>query len=93
MQVRMKGHSEAMTTEGRGIPLIRVLKEGRPRRPSFFANKKGWRTMSEPTEKTRATITVSSKGTQLGEIVLRFFHDVAPGHVKNFTNVGPKRLL
>src|SRR5216117_4058921 len=40
--------------------------------------------MSEPTEKTRATISVSCKGTQLGEIVLRFFHDVAPGHVKNF---------
>ena len=43
--------------------------------------------MSEPTENTRATITVSSKGTQLGEIVLRFFHDVAPGHVKNFTKL------
>src|SRR5438309_11800232 len=40
--------------------------------------------MSEPTEKTRATISVSSKGTQLGEIVLRLFYDVAPGHVKNF---------
>lgn len=40
--------------------------------------------MSEPTEKTRATISVSSKGTQLGEIVVRLFHDVAPGHVKNF---------
>src|SRR5262245_24999631 len=43
--------------------------------------------MSEPTEKTRATISVSSKGTQLGEIVLRLFHDVAPGHVKNFTQL------
>ncbi|MCG3778527.1 MAG: Peptidyl-prolyl cis-trans isomerase B [Nitrospira sp.] len=43
--------------------------------------------MPEPTEKTRATITVSSKGSQLGEIVLRFFHDVAPGHVKNFTKL------
>jgi len=43
--------------------------------------------MSEPTEKTRATISVSSKGTPLGEIVLRFFHDVAPGHVKNFTKL------
>ncbi len=40
--------------------------------------------MSEPTEKTRATISVSSKGTQLGAIVLRLFYDVAPGHVKNF---------
>jgi peptidyl-prolyl cis-trans isomerase B (cyclophilin B) len=43
--------------------------------------------MAEPTERTRATISVSSKGTQLGEIVLRFFHDVAPGHVKNFTKL------
>ena len=43
--------------------------------------------MSEPTENTRATISVSSKGTQLGEIVLRLFHDVAPGHVKNFTKL------
>jgi peptidyl-prolyl cis-trans isomerase B (cyclophilin B) len=40
--------------------------------------------MSEPTENTRATISVRSKGAQLGEIVLRLFHDVAPGHVKNF---------
>src|SRR4026209_1994668 len=43
--------------------------------------------MSEPTEHTRATISVSSKGAQLGEIVLRLFHDVAPGHVKNFTKL------
>ena len=43
--------------------------------------------MSEPTEKTKATISVSSKGTPLGEIVVRFFHDVAPGHVKNFTKL------
>ena len=43
--------------------------------------------MSEPTEKTRATISVSSKGAHLGEIVLRLFHDVAPGHVKNFTKL------
>jgi peptidyl-prolyl cis-trans isomerase B (cyclophilin B) len=43
--------------------------------------------MSEPTENTRATISVSSKGTPLGEIVLRLFHDVAPGHAKNFTKL------
>jgi len=43
--------------------------------------------MSEPTENTRATIFISSKGTHLGEIVLRLFHDVAPGHVKNFTKL------
>jgi peptidyl-prolyl cis-trans isomerase B (cyclophilin B) len=40
--------------------------------------------MSEPTEKTRATISVSSKGQALGDIVVKFFHDVAPSHVKNF---------
>ncbi len=49
--------------------------------------------MSEPTANTRATISVSSKGAQLGEIVLRFYHDVAPGHVKNFTQLSPGRLL
>jgi peptidyl-prolyl cis-trans isomerase B (cyclophilin B) len=43
--------------------------------------------MAEPTEKTRATISISNKGSQVGEIVLRFFHDVAPGHVKNFTKL------
>jgi len=43
--------------------------------------------MSEPTENTRATISVSNKGAQLGEIVLRLFPDVAPGHVKNFLNL------
>src|SRR4029079_15467432 len=43
--------------------------------------------MPEPTEKTRAIISVSSKGTHLGDIVLRFFHDVAPGHVKNLTKL------
>ena len=48
--------------------------------------------MSEPTEKTRATITISSKGAQLGEIVLRFFHDVAPGHVKNFTKLAQEGI-
>src|SRR5512134_1252693 len=40
--------------------------------------------MSEVNEKTRAKIGVSSKGQPLGDIVLKFFHDVAPGHVKNF---------
>jgi len=43
--------------------------------------------MSEPTEKTRATVSVTSQGAHLGDIVLRFFHDVAPGHVKNFTKL------
>jgi peptidyl-prolyl cis-trans isomerase B (cyclophilin B) len=38
-------------------------------------------------EKTRATIAVKSKGHHLGEIVLRFFPDVAPGHVNNFVKL------
>jgi peptidyl-prolyl cis-trans isomerase B (cyclophilin B) len=40
--------------------------------------------MSDVSDKTTATIAVTSKGQPLGEIVLRFFPDVAPGHVKNF---------
>ncbi len=43
--------------------------------------------MSDVTDKTRATITVTSKGQTLGDIVLRFFPDVAPGHVKNFVKL------
>jgi peptidyl-prolyl cis-trans isomerase B (cyclophilin B) len=40
--------------------------------------------MAEIGEKIRATIVVTSKGQPMGEIVLRFFSDVAPGHVNNF---------
>ncbi|HXV68571.1 MAG TPA: peptidylprolyl isomerase [Nitrospira sp.] len=43
--------------------------------------------MSDVTEKTKATITVTSKGVSLGEMVLRFFPDVAPDHVKNFVKL------
>lgn len=43
--------------------------------------------MDETGEKTRATIAVTSKGQPMGEIVLRFFSDVAPGHVKNFVKL------
>ena len=46
--------------------------------------------MADITEKTRATISVSSKGQALGDIVLKFFHDAAPGHVKNFTELAKK---
>lgn len=46
--------------------------------------------MAEPNDKTRATISVTSKGQALGDIVLKFFHDVAPGHVKNFTDLARK---
>jgi peptidyl-prolyl cis-trans isomerase B (cyclophilin B) len=43
--------------------------------------------MSEVSDKTRATIALTSKGQSLGEIVLRFFPDVAPGHVNNFVTL------
>ncbi len=40
--------------------------------------------MADSTQDVRATISVTTKGTPMGEIVLRFFPDVAPGHVSNF---------
>jgi len=40
--------------------------------------------MAEADEKVRATIAVTSKGQPIGDIVLKFFPDVAPGHVRNF---------
>ncbi len=43
--------------------------------------------MHEIGDRTRATITVRSKGQTLGEIVLRFFPDVAPNHVSNFVKL------
>jgi peptidyl-prolyl cis-trans isomerase B (cyclophilin B) len=38
-------------------------------------------------EKIRATISVTSKSQPVGEIILRLFHDVAPGHVDNFVKL------
>lgn len=43
--------------------------------------------MQEISDRTRATITVASRGQTLGEIVLRFFPDVAPNHVNNFVTL------
>ena len=43
--------------------------------------------MSDANEKIQATIAITSKGQPVGEIVLRFFSDVAPGHVQNFTKL------
>ena len=40
--------------------------------------------MSEVTTETRATIAVSSQGESWGDIVLKFYPDVAPNHAKNF---------
>ena len=48
--------------------------------------------MAERGEKTRATITVTSKGEAWGDIVLRFYPDVAPNHVKNFLDLAGKKL-
>jgi peptidyl-prolyl cis-trans isomerase B (cyclophilin B) len=48
--------------------------------------------MAEIGEKTRATIAVTSKGQPMGEIVLRFFSDVAPGHVNNFVKLSKDGL-
>lgn len=48
--------------------------------------------MAEIGEKTRATIAVTSKGQPMGEIVLRFFADVAPGHVTNFVKLSKEGL-
>lgn len=46
--------------------------------------------MADAGRATKATITVTSKGQALGDIVLQFFPDVAPGHVKNFTDLAKK---
>ena len=46
--------------------------------------------MADVMEKTRATISITSKGQQIGDIVFRFFYDVAPGHVKNFIELAKK---
>ena len=43
--------------------------------------------MADMTEKTQARIALASKGVPIGEIVIRFFPDVAPGHVRNFVKL------
>jgi peptidyl-prolyl cis-trans isomerase B (cyclophilin B) len=43
--------------------------------------------MSVATAETRATIAIKCKGESLGEIVLKFYPDVAPNHVENFTKL------
>ncbi len=48
--------------------------------------------MSEPSEKTHATIKVTMKGEPQGEIVLKFYPDVAPGHVKNFIKLAQEKF-
>jgi peptidyl-prolyl cis-trans isomerase B (cyclophilin B) len=48
--------------------------------------------MADTGDGRRATIKVSSKGEAWGDIVLRFFPDVAPNHVKNFLDLAGKKF-
>ena len=48
--------------------------------------------MADGGEKARATITVASKGETWGSIVLKFYPDVAPNHVKNFLDLAGKKF-
>lgn len=48
--------------------------------------------MADGGEKARATITVASKGETWGNIVLKFYPDVAPNHVKNFLDLAGKKF-
>jgi len=47
--------------------------------------------MAEGTSDTRATIKVTTKGEPLGEILLKFYPDVAPNHVKNFIKLAKEK--
>ncbi len=46
--------------------------------------------MADAGSTAKATISIASKGQALGDIVLKFSPDVAPGHVKNFTDLAKK---
>ena len=48
--------------------------------------------MADTGEQTRAPIKVTSKGEDWGDIVLRFFPDVAPSHVKNFLELAGRKF-
>ena len=48
--------------------------------------------MPEPSDNARAMIKVTSKGELWGEIVLRFYPDVAPNHVKNFIKLAKEKF-
>jgi peptidyl-prolyl cis-trans isomerase B (cyclophilin B) len=48
--------------------------------------------MADTGGKMRATIKVTSKGEAWGEIVLQFYPDVAPNHVKNFLDLAGKKF-
>ncbi len=48
--------------------------------------------MADVGDKTRATIRATSKGEAWGELVLKFFPDIAPNHVKNFLDLAKKKF-
>jgi len=48
--------------------------------------------MSQAATGPRATINVTVKGQPLGAIVLRFYTDVAPNHVKNFITLAQSKF-
>lgn len=48
--------------------------------------------MADISHETRATIKVAIKGEPMGEVVLRFFPDVAPNHVKNFIKLAKEKF-
>jgi peptidyl-prolyl cis-trans isomerase B (cyclophilin B) len=48
--------------------------------------------MSQSASDPRATIRVMVKGQPLGDIVVKFYSDVAPNHVKNFTKLASEKF-
>jgi peptidyl-prolyl cis-trans isomerase B (cyclophilin B) len=48
--------------------------------------------MADAGRHTRATIRVTSKGEPWGDIILKFYPDVAPSHVKNFLDLAGRKF-
>ncbi len=48
--------------------------------------------MADIGDRTRVTIKVTSKGETWGELVLKFFPDISPNHVKNFLDLARKKF-
>lgn len=48
--------------------------------------------MTDQANDTRATIRVHVKNEPIGEIVLKFYPDVAPNHVKNFIKLAKEKF-
>ena len=46
----------------------------------------------EATTDTQATISVTSQGEAWGDIVLKFYPEVAPGHVRNFCKLASEQF-